>query len=141
MQILETRDFLKSSKKTYYISRIMIPISDLYSQIRSSQLVVLGLKDRLSQILKSHFHRFDFSPVCAGQVVDVVGVLVEERPLLGRGGELEHLLHHVHRELVAHVHAHYRPGTHKRGWLGYIDHRNCFNVLGTMSIIFNWCPS
>ena len=43
-------------------------------------------------------------PVCARQVVDLVCVLVQQRALLGAGGELEHLLHHVHGELVPRVH-------------------------------------
>ena len=74
-----------------------------------NQNPVLGL-------LKASKCPLNRAPVRAGEVVDVVGVLVEQRPLLWRGGELEHLLHHVHRELVAHVHAHYRPGT----WLGWL---------------------
>ena len=43
-------------------------------------------------------------PVCARQVVDLVRVLVQQRALLGARRKLEHLLHHVHGELVPRVH-------------------------------------
>ena len=42
-------------------------------------------------------------------MIDLVCVLVQQRSLLGAGGELEHLLHHVHWELVPRVHRHDCP--------------------------------
>ncbi len=42
-------------------------------------------------------------------MIDLVCVLVQQSALLGAGGELEHLLHHVHGELVPSVHRHYCP--------------------------------
>ena len=39
-------------------------------------------------------------------MIDLVCVLVQQSALLGAGGELEHLLHHVDGEHVAAVHAH-----------------------------------
>jgi len=49
--------------------------------------------------------------VGARQMVNLLGVLVQERALLGRGRELEHLLHHVHGELLTRVHCHDCPAT------------------------------
>ena len=43
-------------------------------------------------------------------MIDLVCVLVQQRALLRAGGELEHLLHHVHGELVPGVHRHDGPG-------------------------------
>ncbi len=52
--------------------------------------------------------------VGARQMVNLLGVLVQERALLGRGRELEHLLHHVHGELLTRVHCHDGPAQQNR---------------------------
>ena len=41
-----------------------------------------------------------------GHMVKFFSVFVKQGPFLRGGGELEHLLHHVHGEHVAAVHAH-----------------------------------
>ena len=78
------------------MSPLNTPVSNLLRQTAKAQSPLFVVRD--AGQLKEE-------PVRPGQAVQLVGVLVEERPLLGGGGELEHLLHHVGGELLPGVHA------------------------------------
>ena len=111
-QTLASLNFFASlqNSQNFWFNFIVPDIELLLVVKRAQPLLVVSDPDTSSsqpEPAPSHIillGQLEEEPVCARQVVDLVRVLVQQRALLGARRELEHLLHHVHGELVPRVH-------------------------------------